>query len=80
MQARERKIMTRDEHLAWAKKRAHEYVDIGELDNAIASMGSDLQKHPDWSSDVVGPLCVIAVFFEKKNGPDAVRRWIDGFN
>ena len=40
--------MTRDEHLEWCKKRALEYLDEGDLQNAFASMGSDLSKHPDF--------------------------------
>ena len=38
---------TRAEHLAWCKRRAMEYVDAGDLSNAVASMGSDLSKHPE---------------------------------
>ena len=39
--------MTRDEHLAWCKKRALEYVDDWDVRSAICSMMSDLQKHPE---------------------------------
>ena len=39
--------MTRQEHLAWCKQRALEYVDNGDLTNAYASMASDLRKHPE---------------------------------
>lgn len=39
--------MNRAEHLAWCKQRALEYVDLGELADALVSMTSDLQKHPD---------------------------------
>jgi hypothetical protein len=39
-------MMDRDEHLAWCKKRALEYWRAGDLANAVASMGSDLDKHP----------------------------------
>ena len=38
---------TRAEHLAWCKERALAYVDAGDLRNALASMVSDLRKHPD---------------------------------
>ena len=38
--------MTRDEHLAWAKKRALAYLDMEhDVQNAFASMASDLKKH-----------------------------------
>jgi hypothetical protein len=34
--------LTRDEHLAWCKRRALGYVDAGDLTHAVASMASDL--------------------------------------
>lgn len=36
--------MTRAEHLQWAKDRALEYVAIGDMNQAFASMTSDLRK------------------------------------
>jgi hypothetical protein len=70
--------MMRDEHLAWAKKRAHEYVDRGELMNAVTSMGSDMKKHPELG--INDHVFLAGCMFEVKKGPEAVRRWIDGFN
>lgn len=37
--------LSRAEHMALCKRRALEYVDAGQLDNALASMLSDLSKH-----------------------------------
>lgn len=37
--------MTAAEHLAWAKQRALEYLDAGDVTNAVASWTSDLRKH-----------------------------------
>lgn len=69
--------MTRDEHLAWAKQRALEYVDAGELVNAVASMGSDLDKHPELGCN---PYLLMAGGLDAEKGdPRAVRRWIEGF-
>jgi len=39
-----------DVHLAWCKERAREYLRQGDAINAIASMHSDLAKHPDWQN------------------------------
>jgi hypothetical protein len=39
--------MTRQEHLDWAKQRALEYVERGDIPQAITSIGSDLEKHPE---------------------------------
>lgn len=39
--------MTREEHLEWCKQRALEYVEAGDATGALASMISDLSKHPE---------------------------------
>jgi hypothetical protein len=72
--------MTRAEHLAWAKQRALEYVDKGEASNAIASMLSDLGKHPETERSVMMGTMLAITLERPNNHPDAVRRWIDGFN
>jgi uncharacterized membrane-anchored protein len=68
----------REDHLAWCKKRALEYVDAGELVNAVTSMGSDLNKHPETSMD--NPFLLMAGALEAQKGDvHGVRRWIEGF-
>lgn len=37
--------MTRAEHLQWCKERALALVESGDLQTALLSMSSDLQKH-----------------------------------
>lgn len=54
--------MNREEHLQWAKDRALEYVEAGELQNAIASMISDLQKHPELEDHPGRMLWMTAIF------------------
>ncbi len=39
--------MNREQHLAWCKGRALQYLDRGDYGQAIASMGSDLGKHEE---------------------------------
>lgn len=39
--------MTRQEHLDWCKKRALELADMGDLNQALISMMSDLGKHEE---------------------------------
>ena len=39
--------MTRIEHINWCKQRAREYVQAGDLLEAVTSMMSDLGKHPE---------------------------------
>ena len=39
--------MTRQEYLSWCKQRSLEYVDTGDLNQAVTSMLSDLGKHEE---------------------------------
>jgi len=39
-------MKTREKHLAWCKQRALEFVDRGELQEAVNSMEKDLAAHP----------------------------------
>jgi hypothetical protein len=74
--------MTRAEHLQWAKDRALEYADQGDIANAMASLGSDLRKHPDTAAsaaivaDLMMPLAMIGDF----ERPGELRKFIEGFN
>lgn len=73
--------MTRQEHLQWCKDRALEYVKVGDNDSALASMLSDLAKHPETAGSVksCGPMAMMLkmsghlanVYFTKT--PDGVR-------
>ena len=71
--------MNRAEHLAWAKKRALEYVDMGDLLNAVVSLSSDLLKHEDFRTAGV-ELALQFGLFKVSHGAGAVRHWIEGFN
>ena len=69
---------TREEHLAWCKRRALQYVEAGQLQDAVASMTSDLRKHPETGRPGVEMLGLLGLG-EIRRGPDAVREWIEGF-
>ena len=71
--------MTRDEHLAWCKKRALEYLDRGDLQNAIASMSSDLLKHNELKN-ISTAMMPMGLFFLMHHDAIGARRWIEGFN
>ena len=71
--------VTRDEHLAWCKRRALEYVDAGDLTNAVVSMGSELKKHPDTDNPALNGLVMIGMMYVTDGDKPAVRRWIEGF-
>lgn len=70
-------MMTREEYLNWAKKRALEYVDAGDLASAVASMSNDLQKRRDMGVNAY--LLRLGMMYYDQGDPNAVRRWIEGF-
>jgi hypothetical protein len=72
--------MTRDEHVAWCKQRALEYVERGDVQNAYASMASDLGKHPETEGHPAIQLGMMMLIGGQLNSPTEMRRFIDGFN
>ncbi len=70
--------MTRDEHLAWSKRRAVAYLP-GSVQDAVMSMLSDLGKH-DELKGVAEMMYPIAMFEMMRGTPESVRRFIEGFN
>lgn len=71
--------LTRDEHLAWCKRRALEYVDAGDLPHAVASMASDLKTHPDTDNPALNGLVMIGMMYVTDGDKAAVQRWIERF-
>jgi len=74
--------MTRLEHLNWCKQRAREYVQRGDLRNAVASMMSDLGKHPE-TKEAGGALAMLGILAMQQAASgdrEAVVRYIEGFN
>lgn len=71
---------TRAEHLAWCKKRALEYCDMGDTTNAWASMASDLGKHPETDGHAAIELGMMLLFSGRLNSVAEMRKFIEGFN
>ena len=71
--------LTRDEHLAWCKRRALEYVDAGDLTHAVASMASDLKTHPDTDNPALNGLAMIGMMYVTDGDRAAVQRWVERF-
>ncbi len=71
---------TRAEHLAWCKERALEYADRGDVANAIASMGSDLRKHPETKGHGAMELMMMMAMAGQFDRPGELRKFIEGFN
>lgn len=72
--------MTREEHLAWCKKRAHEYLDRGDIQNGVTSMLSDLEKHPETATKPGSPLAMLGMMAMMSGDPREAVRFVDGFN
>ncbi len=71
-------VVPRAEHLAWCKTRALEYVEGGDLAGAIASMMSDLTKHPQTAGSATA-LAPVAAFELAHGDAASVRRFVEGF-
>jgi hypothetical protein len=68
---------SRDEHLAWAKARALEYLNAGDAANAFASMASDLKKHPELNYHEA--IMQVGLLYLINRDQVNLRRWIEGF-
>jgi hypothetical protein len=54
-------------------------VEAGDCEQAIASMSSDLRKHPEApKTDVIAHLTMAALLGSKDRA--TVRKWIEGWN
>jgi hypothetical protein len=69
---------TREEHLEWCKARAEFYWSQGELINAVASMASDLEKHPEMGP-VPPSMVLLGGLMATNHDREGVKRWIDGW-
>jgi hypothetical protein len=71
-------MKTREEHLQWCKDRALEYLDAGDIVDAITSMASDLDKHPETKP---GNAALLALGMMHAINYDlaGARRWIEGW-
>jgi hypothetical protein len=74
-------MRTREEHLEFCKQRAREYLDAGDLTNAVTSMASDIDKHPEtkMGGDKMGTLLYVAMFRLTEGDAQGVRDWVEGF-
>lgn len=69
--------MTRDEHIAWCKRRALEYFDRGDLISAVTSMMADMYKHSETKLNDF--LVMDGINALTNDDREHVKRWIEGF-
>lgn len=77
--------MTRQEHIEWCKKRAKEEFNFYSrqgttiaVRNGIASIMSDINKHPETKSDALQALCLMMI--AQIHSKSEFEKFIDGFN
>lgn len=71
---------TRQEHLEWCKKRALEYCERGDVNEAFASMGSDLSKHPETEKHAGVEIGMMMLISGQLSTPAKMSEFIRGFN
>ena len=74
-------MQTREEHLKRCKQRAMDYVTVGDYQQAVASMLSDLRTHPA-NAPAADGICAQLGIMELMRGPtrESITRYIEGFN
>lgn len=71
-------MTTYDEHLAWCKQRALQYLDAHDVKNAICSMMSDLNKHEETKRQNQY-IMALGIIIATDDDELEARRWIEGF-
>lgn len=68
------------EHLQWAKDRALVYADMGDTAQAMASLGSDLNKYGPTRGHAGLELMMMLAMAGHLDTPAELRKFIEGFN
>lgn len=72
--------MNRQEHLDWAKGRAMEYLEAGDVNNAWASMCSDMNKHEELEGHAGVHIGMMLIMTGNLSTVAEMRKFIEGFN
>ena len=72
--------VSRAEHLQWCKDRANEYARKGDVSQAMASMGSDLNKHDETRNHAGMELGMMLLMSGLLKSPVEIEKFINGFN
>lgn len=70
--------ITREEHIDWCKRRAMQYVELGDLNQAFASLASDLRKHPQTQNHIAVELGFQMLINGHLNTKAQMREFIEG--
>jgi hypothetical protein len=72
--------MTRDEHIAWCKNRALEYLTLSDPASAFASMVNDLNNHPETKNHPGIKMGTMLLINGHLSTLHEMRRFIEGFH
>ncbi len=72
-------MRTYEEHLNFAKQRALRYVELGDLLQALTSIGSDLRKHPETQNHPGYDIGMNLYMIGSLHSAPEMRRFIEGF-
>ncbi len=72
--------MTRTEHVEWCKKRALEYIEMGDIIGAYNSFQSDMMKHEETENHPAFQIGAIMLFSKRLSTAREMTNWINGFN
>ncbi len=73
-------MTNRNEHLEWCKKKALEFLDRNDVQNAWMSMASDLQKHEETKQHAAIALGMMLFMRGDLSTSQEMREFIEGFN
>lgn len=71
--------MDRNQYLQWSKDRALQYLNTGDLTNAVASIISDLNQRGYDDTKINFYLANAGLISAMHDDPVGVKRFIDGF-
>jgi len=74
------KEVTRREHLQWCKDRALKFCDAGNVQDAFASMASDLGKHPETEGHMAIGMGMTLLVAGHLSTVPKMRKFIEDFN
>jgi len=72
--------MNRSEHLQWCKDRSFEYLDSGDISQALASFISDMGEHPETEGHLALDLGMILLISGNLSDVPKMRKFIEDFN
>lgn len=70
----------RKQHLEWCKKRALEYIESGNINEAFSSFQSDMSKHDETKNHMALQLGTMLLLGGHLSSLHKMKEWIIGFN